>query len=280
MKRWAATQLGPPRRHLPGRRPATDLRPLASGVRFAPASGSFEQRLTYERWMAPLVALEKRADLRPPVWLRVDVDERFPRLRLEPAPAAPSPQHYGPWRDKALAERAQRALEKLLRLRPCDFVFEPHPELPLGIGCFYAQVRSCAAPCLARIDEAGYRALALEAQGVLTDRARRPAASETWLPEHCGSAAGRALVVEVVGEQLDLFPVRAGTVLLEQARRVPASELEAALEGLAWDVALGDGGDWTWLADWLHEKHRRAQWLPQAAPASAASLAARVRVIT
>jgi hypothetical protein len=271
MRRWVGMQLGPPQARKPGQRPATDLRPLATGVRCATSAGTFEQRVVYERWMAPLVPVEKRADLRPPAWLHLDPRERFPRLKVAPLQDAT----FGPWRDKSAAERALRALEKLLRLRPCDFVFEPHSQLPLGLGCFYAQVRTCAAPCLERIDEAGYRDLAQQALGLLTDPELRSPEVQAWLPVYCGPARAQALVVEARRDEVDLFPVCAGTVLVEHARRVPRSELEVALGQLAWDAGVDDRNDWVWLANWLHEPRRRAQWTHIAQDESAASRAAR-----
>ncbi|MGH9886161.1 MAG: hypothetical protein ACREBE_11565, partial [bacterium] len=41
---------------------------------------------------------------------------------------------------------AIEALHAVFPLRPCDFVFEPAPDLAVGLGCVFAQVRTCAAP--------------------------------------------------------------------------------------------------------------------------------------
>src|SRR6185436_10016743 len=108
-----------------------------------------------------------RRDLKPPAYLRLDPAERFPRATVENT--AGEPTRFGPFRDRRAAGKALAALHKAFPLRPCDYVFEPHPELPLGVGCLYAQVRSCAAPCLVRISEEEYRGLAAAAADVLGD---------------------------------------------------------------------------------------------------------------
>jgi hypothetical protein len=101
---------------------------------------------------------------------------------------------YGPFRDRGAAEKARAGLHKLIPLRPCDYTFEPDPTLPLGLGCLYAQVRSCAAPCLSRVTEEAYRGLARDAAALLADPAAR-AAPPAWLPATVGPAEGHGLVV-------------------------------------------------------------------------------------
>ena len=274
LKRWLAGQLGPPRPLAPGRRPPTDLRPVARAVRFLPTSGSFEQRLVYERWMAPLVPLARRRDLRPPAFLHLDLDQRFPRLAVR-GEVAGAGLFFGPFRDRAAAEQAARPLLKRFPLRPCDFEFEPRPGLPLGESCFFAQVRSCSAPCLERIGASAYRQLARDAAALLS--APEPGGHE--LPRDCGEVRGRALVVERTKAGLHVFPVRDGAVLDGQALALDGeAALDAALEGLDW-LAAGGVDDRAWLAAWLLEPRRRAAWLAWREAEEPASLAARARVV-
>ena len=105
------------------------------------------------------VAPSARRDLKPAAWLHLDPGARFPRLTVRPMAGDPAGL-FGPFRNRPAAARAVAALHKLFPLRPCDFVFEPAPDLSLGLGCVYAQVRTCAAPCLSRVSEDGYRGLA------------------------------------------------------------------------------------------------------------------------
>lgn len=274
LRRWLAGQLGPPRPVPPGRRPSTDLRPVARAVRFLATSGSFEQRLVHERWLAPLVPLAKRRDLRPPAFLHLDLDERFPRLAVR-GEVEGGGLFFGPFRDRATADKATKPLLRRFPLRPCDFEFEPRPGLPLGESCFFAQVRSCSAPCLERIGAGAYRHLARAAAAFLAG----PAPDDGELPRDCGEVRGRALVVERLAAGLQLFPVRDGAVLERQALALATDdELEGALDGLDWQAAPG-AADRVWLAAWLLEPKRRAAWLPWREGQDRASLAARVRVV-
>jgi hypothetical protein len=152
--------------------------------------------------------------------------------------------------------------------------------LPLGLSCFFAQVRTCAAPCLLRVSEPEYRALAEAAAAFLEDPARRPRETHDWLPAHCRDARGRALVVETLEQQVDVFPILDGAVLEHQALRVAQADLAQALGKLCWDPPPTPRDDRTWLSTWLHEPRRRAHWLSVALGEDPQALAARARVVT
>lgn len=257
LRRWAAGQLAPPRRGRGGR-PRLDLRPLAATMRHAGTRGGFEQRLVYERLMARHVAPSVRRDLRPPAYLRLDTGERFPRLTVSARPDAAA---YGPFRDRRAAAAAREALERGHALRPCDYSFEPDPALALGLGCVYAQLRTCSAPCLARVGEEAYRALAREAAERLADPRRPDREGLAWLPDWVAPASGRGLVAERVRDGVQLFPIRAGAVLEEEARLAPETELEAALASLRFEPVPGRD-DAAWLVAWLRSAGRRGAYLP------------------
>ncbi len=169
---------------------------------------------------------------------------------------------FGPFRDRRAAEKARDALHRLFPLRPCDYAFEPDPALPLGLGCLYAQVRSCAAPCLARVSEEEYRALAARAAA--------------WLGRPGGEDAAPAAVPAIVsavdvarargrrrGAKGDrpLPGARAGacsrTAAVDRRRR---RTLEAAVAGSTGRSA-GGPDDWPWLAAWLRSPRGRASYV-------------------
>jgi hypothetical protein len=264
LRRWAGAHfgLGPPPR--PGVRPRTNLTGLAVAIAFAESASDFGQRLRYERLMARYVPAGKRKDLKPPSWVALDATERFPRALVRDDGSA-GPLH-GPFRDRAAAVRARDLLYKRFRLRPCDYVFEPDPALPLGLGCLYAQVRTCAAPCLARVSEDAYRALAAEAVRFLAE----PDARDE-LPAWIGPLAGqRALVAERTRDGWELFALREWQVV-DDARADDAS-LEAALAALAWDAPPA-ADDRAWVVGWLYAPKRKGVLHP----AAAADLARAVR---
>jgi hypothetical protein len=253
LRKWFATRLGRAAARTPGVRPPTDLSGVARALRFAPARSGFEQRMTFERLMTRRFPGVPRKDLKPPAYLHLDPSERFPRATVH-AGGGGRPGYFGPFRGRPSAEKALSALHKLFPLRPCDFRFEPAPDLPLGVGCLYAQVRSCAAPCLCRIGEDDYRGLARDAARLLARPSARPE-DAAWAPRFVASAAARALVAEPVKGGVDLYPVRAGAV--GAATRAAADGLSEAFSALRWDEPEAPGRDEAWLASWLYEKKRK-----------------------
>jgi hypothetical protein len=269
LRRWAAAHLGlgpPPK---PGVRPRTNLAGLAVAVAFAETASDFGQRLRYERLMARYVPPEARKDLKPPSWLALDPAERFPRVLVRDETACAQPV-YGPFRDRAAAVRARDLLYKRFALRPCDYVFEPDPALPLGLGCLYAQVRTCAAPCLGRVSEDAYRALARDAARFLAEPAVRGDELPPWIRASSGQ---RALVAERAGEAWELFALREGQVV-DDATAADAS-LEGALGALDWQAAA-TADDRPWVTAWLHAPKRKGSWTA-ASDVAAADLARAVR---
>jgi hypothetical protein len=251
LRGWATRQLAPP----PSRRgrPRLDLRGIARQLALYPTGPGFRRRLVFERLMARHVSPAQRRDLRAPGFLHLDPGERFPRLTVRGGDSAAS-DLFGPFRDRKAAADARDALHKRVSLRPCDESFEPDPALPLGLGCVYAQVRSCAAPCLARVSEAEYRELALEVEGVLAGDRDEPDAIPAWI----GRASARALIAEPAGSGVALFPVQDLAVLDEGAACGP---LRTALERVRWPSPDAPLSDAAWLSDWLRSRKRSGAWV-------------------
>lgn len=263
LRRWAASYLGSGPAPKKGERPKTDLRPVATAIKHAATRSDFQQRLLYERLMARHVPLRARGDLRPPASLHLDVAERFPRVSVRSGWMPPGPATYGPFRDRGSAHQALAAVHKRYPLRPCDYTFDPRPDLPLGLGCIYFQVHTCAAPCVGKSPEEDYRKLAAQAAHFLGAPWERPADAAEHIPAWVGAEAGsRALVVERVGDLLELHPVRDWAVLDDAVVRTPESELDAAVAGLRWDPPVGPRDDRAWLLNWLHAPKRPGIFVP------------------
>ncbi len=261
LRRWAAAHLGAGRPPRPGKRPPTDLLPVATALGHVVTTSVFGQRLVFERLMAGHVPPSARRDLKPPAFLHLDPGERFPRVTVRDLEHGPAGL-FGPFRSRKAAERARGALHKLFPLRPCDYVFDPHPELPVGLGCVYAQVRTCAAPCLARISEETYRALATEAASFLARSGGRPAEAAEWLPAWVAAVrGGRGLVVAIGKDGVELHPVREGSVLEEWSVIAREEELAASVDRLRWDPPEAAHPDWPWLCAWLHDPRGRGTYL-------------------
>lgn len=280
LRRWAAGHLGQGRPAPKGRRPRTDLRPVAREVRWTATTSAFHQRLVFERLMAEHVKPEARRDLKPPAYIHLDTDERFPRLSVR-GPDSPPHKLYGPFRDRRAATRAVEALHKLIPLRPCDFTFEPAPDLALGLGCLFAQVRTCAAPCLTRTSEADYRALAVRAAALLSRPAARPEEAASWAPPWVAAVSGsRGLVMEKTKGGIELYPVREGAVLEEASVKVEPERLAEALASLRWPAPDPRRDDRRWLSAWLHAPRRPGTYIVVDESDDARSLARRIAGVT
>jgi hypothetical protein len=263
LRRWAASHLGAGRPPRPGKRPPTDLRPVARAVSFTPTTSAFHQRLVFERLMARHVPRSARRDLKPPAYLHLDPSERFPRVTVRGvAPAGSTlPGLFGPFRNRRAATRAVAVLHKRFPLRPCDYEFQPAADLALGLGCVYAQVHTCAAPCLTRVTEDAYRGLAAEAAHFLAGPQGRPEEARSWIPEWVSAADSRAVVIEESREGFEIYPVVAGTVLDDQIRTAQGKDIEGALEGMRWTGADETGHDRDWLAGWLYTPKRTGRYV-------------------
>lgn len=272
LRRWFATQLGAGRPRRKGARPPTDLSAVAAALGYAETSSSFRQRLVFERLMGEQVPLGARRDLKTPAYLRLDLAERFPRLSVRLAGEGPL---FGPFRDRRAAARALEALHRRVPLRPCDYSFEPDPALPLGLGCLYAQVRSCAAPCLARVAEAGYRELAQQAAELLDEPGGRGEELARSIPAWVSSARD-GLVVERGRSGIELYPVSAGAVAEQAAVTCSVEELDDAVHSLSWP-SLGGRDDRPWLCAWLYGPRKSGGYLPVSDPGDRDALAVRVR---
>jgi hypothetical protein len=225
--------------------------------------------------MARYVPPSARRDLKPPAWLHLDLGERFPRITVRGARAARAGGPlFGPFRDTKAAGRARDALHRRLPLRPCEYTFEPHPELALGLGCVYAQTRTCAAPCLVRASDAEYAALAAEAERLLRGPRDEDEALPAWVTARTGA---RGLIADPVKRDVDLFPVREGRVLEAHAVRVAAADLETGVRALSWDEAAPGESDWPWLMPWLHAPRRTGRYLLPGEDEAPEALAARLR---
>jgi hypothetical protein len=258
LRRWAASNLGLGKPAKKGVRPKTNLRPVATALRHATTDSGFEQRLVYERLMVQHVPLEERRDLKPPAYLRLDAEERFPRVTVVER-AGDGRSLFGPLRDRRSAMAVRDAVHKLHPLRPCDYDFEPDPELPLGKGCVYAQVRSCAAPCLARVTEVEYRGIARNAVALLASCSRR-SEGDAGLPAWAAAAETRALAIEALAGRVHVFPIRDGRVLDSEVFCVADAELENALAALRFDASSAPD-DTPWLLAWLRERRRTGVYL-------------------
>jgi excinuclease ABC subunit C len=127
------------------------LLPFVREIAWSPYGSEFEASLLLYREIVTVFSakdtatVRKRLRLRPPAYLRMALENDFPRLfatnRYVRSAAGRS---FGPFPTRAAAERACDAVLDLFQLRRCVEDLHPYPEHP---ACPYFEMKKCIAPC-------------------------------------------------------------------------------------------------------------------------------------
>jgi excinuclease ABC subunit C len=87
----------------------------------------------------------------------------FPRVQLHRGARRHKGQYYGPFASAGSVRETLNGLQKLFLLRSCTDSFFANRSRP----CLLYQIRRCSAPCVGRIDQAGYGELVRDARDFL-----------------------------------------------------------------------------------------------------------------
>lgn len=90
-------------------------------------------------------------------------DHGFPRIMKHRGARRAKGNYYGPFASAGSVNTTINALQKLFLLRSCTDSFFSRRDRP----CLLYQIKRCSAPCVGRIDEAGYAELVKQAQDFL-----------------------------------------------------------------------------------------------------------------
>jgi excinuclease UvrABC nuclease subunit len=90
--------------------------------------------------------------LRPPVFLRLTLDNPFPRTMI--TTRFGKGLFFGPFGSRAAAEHFDGAMLDLFQLRRCEENLAPSPEHP---GCIYGEMNRCLRPCQQAVSLDEYR---------------------------------------------------------------------------------------------------------------------------
>jgi excinuclease ABC subunit C len=90
--------------------------------------------------------------LRPPVFVRLTLDNPFPRTMVSSRMG--KGLNYGPFSSRAAAEHFQNGLLDLFQLRRCEENLAPSPDHP---GCIYGEMMRCLRPCQEAVSMDEYR---------------------------------------------------------------------------------------------------------------------------
>jgi excinuclease ABC subunit C len=96
-------------------------------------------------------------------------DHSFPRVQLHRGARRIKGQYYGPFASAGSVRNTLNSLQKLFLLRSCSDSFFANRTRP----CLLHQIRRCSAPCVGRIDEAGYAELVRDAKDFLGGRSTK-----------------------------------------------------------------------------------------------------------
>jgi len=114
-----------------------------------------------KRYRPPYNVLLRDDKSFPFILLREDHD--YPRVQLHRGARRSKGQYYGPFASAGSVRNTLNSLQKLFLLRSCTDSFFANRARP----CLLYQIRRCSAPCVGRIDEAGYDELVQDAKDFL-----------------------------------------------------------------------------------------------------------------
>jgi excinuclease ABC subunit C len=111
---------------------------------------------------------QKRLRLRPPAFLRMSVDNAYPRVyATSKISKTAASSLFGPFPSRAAAERYAEEMLNLFLLRRCSEELKPDPAFP---GCVYSEMKMCLAPCFKGCSEERYELEASEVFAFLATR--------------------------------------------------------------------------------------------------------------
>ena len=148
---------------------------------------------------------KKRLRLRPPVFLRMSVDNAYPRVYVTAKISKTAANAlFGPFPSRAAAERYADEMLNLFLLRRCTEDLNPDPAFP---GCVYSEMKMCLAPCYKGCSDERYGQESAEVFAFLSTRGasmlarlegERNAASEAMEFEQAAAIHQRMQKVQAV----------------------------------------------------------------------------------
>ncbi len=133
-----------------------NLRESTRRVEYQYAGSGFEMQWLVYRLTRHYYPRQYRARLRlkPPAMLKVNLQNRFPRVYPTRRIANDGSLYYGPFPSRPTADRFAGEFLDLFKVRRCSEDLHPDPAHP---GCIYSQMRMCMAPCFQGCTDAEYR---------------------------------------------------------------------------------------------------------------------------
>ena len=150
-------------------------------------------------------ATRKRMHLRPPTFLRMTMENQYPRVYVtNKMTKSAADDLFGPFPSRAAAEKFCDEMLNLFELRRCYEDLKPDPAFP---GCIYSEMKMCLAPCFKGCTDERYAEEAASVRAFLETRgasmiekitAERDAASADLDFEKAAQAHARLQKVQAV----------------------------------------------------------------------------------
>ncbi len=134
-----------------------NLRELTARIEYEPVGSAFEGlwRLFHLNKHYFPRQYRDRLRLRPPVLLKLNLRNRFPRCYPTRRLANDNSLYYGPFPAQLAAERFGAEFLDFFKIRRCVEDLDPDPSHP---GCIYSQLHMCLAPCFGGCTDSAYQA--------------------------------------------------------------------------------------------------------------------------
>jgi excinuclease ABC subunit C len=220
---------------------------LVDHIEYSVTGSQFESALCL--YQASLTAFgeraRKRLRLRAPAFLRMSVENAYPRVyATTKISKAAAEALFGPFPSRVAAERFADEMLNLFLLRRCFEELHPDPAFP---GCVYSEMKMCLAPCFQGCSDERYQEEATAVFAFLSTRgasllaqleSERNAASEAMEFEQAATLHQRIQKVQSVAHLASeaVHPLAKLSGVLVQ----PSAELDhVALFGLARGVLSG-----------------------------------------
>jgi excinuclease ABC subunit C len=131
-----------------------DLRGIVERIEYWPTGSQLESALIHLDLAKQHFPgdVERVTRLKPPVFLRLTLDNPFPRTML--TTRLGRGLYYGPFASRTAAERFQNEMLDLFQLRRCEENLAPAPDHP---GCIYGEMNKCLRPCQQVVSIEEYR---------------------------------------------------------------------------------------------------------------------------
>jgi excinuclease UvrABC nuclease subunit len=113
-------------------------------------------------------ATRKRMHLRPPTFLRMTMENQYPRVYVtNKITKSAADDLFGPFPSRAAAEKFCDEMLNLFELRRCHEDLKPDPAFP---GCIYSEMKMCLAPCFKGCTDERYAEEAASVRAFLETR--------------------------------------------------------------------------------------------------------------